>query len=145
MARKSTSYIVIHCSATGENQDIGKKEITHIHVKEKGYKNIGYHFVIRRNGEIETGRDIEEVGAHVLGFNSCSVGICLVGGVDANDIKKAVNNFTISQFNSLHSLLKSLKKIYPKAKIQGHRDFPGVKKACPCFDVKPWVVNKGIV
>ncbi len=143
MSRNTTNYIVVHCSATGENQDIGKKEITEWH-KRKGYKTIGYHFVIRRNGEIEPGRDIEAVGAHVLGFNHNSVGVCLVGGVDANDVKKAVNNFTPQQFNTLHSLLKSLKKIYPFATIQGHRDFHGVKKACPCFDVKEWVKGIGV-
>jgi len=95
--------------------------------------------VIRRDGTVEKGRDDSVVGAHVQGFNENSVGICMVGGVSADDVNKAQNNFTPKQFASLKTLLVDLKKKYPKAKIQGHKDFPGVAKACPSFDVKAWL------
>ena len=128
--------LVVHCSATQAKADIGAKEIKAIHVKQNGWRDIGYHYVIRRNGDIERGRPIEQIGAHVAGYNANSIGICLIGGIDAKG--KAENNFTPEQFNSLKSLLADLKAKYPAANICGHRDFPNVAKDCPCFDVKSW-------
>lgn len=141
--RESTDFIAIHCSATGENQDIGAKDIDRWH-RAKGWRCIGYHYVIRRNGTVEEGRDEKVVGAHVENWNHNSIGICMVGGVDANDTSKAVNNFTKEQFSSLKQLLIDIKTRYPKAKIQGHRDFPDVKKACPSFEVKDWLKTVGL-
>jgi N-acetylmuramoyl-L-alanine amidase len=137
--RASTDYIAVHCSATGPKQNIGAADIDKWH-RAKGWKCIGYHYVIKRDGTVEEGRDDSTIGAHVENWNSVSVGICMVGGVDANDIKKAVNNFTPEQFDSLKTLLQKLKVKYPKAKIQGHRDFPKVAKACPSFDVAEWLM-----
>lgn len=137
-ARARTDFIAIHCSATG-NQNFGAADIDKWHRKQ-GWACIGYHYVIRRDGTVEEGRDVEVVGAHVSGFNDVSVGICMVGGVDADDPSKAKNNFTEAQFASLKQLLIDLKVKYPQAKIQGHRDFPNVKKACPSFDVKEWLM-----
>jgi N-acetyl-anhydromuramyl-L-alanine amidase AmpD len=127
--------IVLHCSATPAKMDIGAKEITAWH-KERGMLTIGYHFVIRRNGTVEKGRDIGTVGAHVEGHNAKTIGICLVGGVNAK--MKPEANFTGEQFITLKSLLNTLKASYPTATILGHRDY-NPKKACPSFDVKPWV------
>lgn len=141
--RSKTDFIAIHCSATSEKLDIGAKDIDRWH-RAQGWTCIGYHYVIRRDGTIEEGRDRNVIGAHVVGFNEFSIGICLVGGIDADDIKKAENNYTKEQFDSLKKLLDELKAVYPKAKIQGHRDFPNVKKACPCFDVKEWCTSEGI-
>lgn len=140
--RDKTDFIAIHCSATG-NQDFGAADIDKWHRKQ-GWACIGYHYVIRRSGAIEPGRDEAVVGAHVADFNSNSIGICMVGGVDANEPSKAKNNFTEAQFESLKNLLTDLKKRYPKAVIQGHRDFPNVKKACPSFDVKEWLKTVGL-
>lgn len=140
LERERTDYIVVHCSATTDKQDIGRAEIDRWH-RAKGWFGIGYHFVIRRDGTVEVGRPLKEPGAHVAGYNHNSVGICMVGGVDANDTSKAVNNFTPKQFESLAKLVKELKQLYPKATVQGHRDFPGVAKACPCFNVKSWVAQ----
>lgn len=136
--RTRTDFIVVHCSATGDKLDIGAADIDKWH-RGQGWACIGYHYVIRRNGTIEEGRNVEVVGAHVAGYNEHSVAICMVGGVDANDPKKAKNNFTEAQFESLKKLLTELKEKYPSAKIQGHKDFPGVKKACPSFEIKDWV------
>lgn len=136
--RDRTDFICVHCSATTDKQNIGAADIDKWHRKQ-GWACIGYHYVIRRDGTVETGREESVVGAHVANHNSNSIGICMVGGVDANDINKAVNNFTEAQFKSLKQLLIDLRVRYPKAKIQGHRDFPNVKKACPSFDVAAWL------
>ena len=141
--RKITG-IIVHASATPANMDIGVKEIRQWH-KAKGWKDIGYNYVIRRDGTLEGGRDLdndgdfdEEVGAHAVGFNANTIGICLVGGTDADDKNKAEANFTFAQYRTLYSLVQYLKKQYnlTAKDIIGHRDLPGVTKACPCFDVQ---------
>jgi N-acetylmuramoyl-L-alanine amidase len=131
-------YIVVHCSATPPNQDIGVPELDRMH-RDRGFAEIGYHFVIRRDGAIEGGRDIHKRGAHVENYNHCSIGICMVGGVDSK--LRSQNNFTPEQFNSLATLLYGMRDQYPDAVIQGHRDFPNVAKDCPCFNVRPWVAE----
>lgn len=141
--RTSTDYLVVHCAATRPSQDIGAADIDRWH-RAQGWACIGYHFVIRRDGTVEEGRELDVIGAHVSGHNTNSVGICLAGGVTEADVTKAENNFTEAQLASLKKLLLDLRKKYPKAKIQGHRDFPGVKKACPSYDVKSWLKAEGI-
>lgn len=141
--RTRTDFIAIHCSATSEKSDIGAEDIDRWHRKQ-GWACIGYHYVIRRNGTLEVGREEKKIGSHVQGFNSNSIGICMVGGVDADDISKAENNFTPAQFATLKKLLVDLKARYPKAKIQGHRDFPKVRKACPSFSVADWMKANGL-
>jgi N-acetylmuramoyl-L-alanine amidase len=136
--RKETKYIAIHCSATGEDMDVGVKEIDRWH-RQMGFFSIGYHYVIRRDGMLELGRDEGDIGAHVRGYNAVSIGICMVGGVNADDISKAENNFTEAQFLRLRDLLVDLRVRYPDAEVLGHRDFPDVAKACPSFDVRKWL------
>lgn len=133
--RRKTDFIVIHSAATKPTMDIGLKEITKWH-RDQGYTAIGYHFVIRRDGTVETGRPVDTIGAHVRGYNSTSVGICMVGGIDAKG--KPENNYTPEQFETLKTLIKELSTTYKGAKVVGHRDFPGVAKACPCFDAQAW-------
>lgn len=146
--RRRTDFIVVHCSATPPDSDIGVDEIRDWHVNRNGWSDIGYHAVIRRDGEIEFGRHFDVVGAHVQGQNWRSVGICLVGGVDKDN--KPESNFTGDQFESLTILLDMLERAYPFAKVLGHRDLSpdldgdGVieqhewVKDCPCFDVYTW-------
>ena len=141
MSRKSTKHIVIHCSATRAIQDIGAKEIRSWH-KAKGWRDIGYHFVIRRNGAVEKGRAVDAIGSHVKGYNAASVGICLVGGLN-NDTYAPESNYTPAQWSALKTLVAAMVKKYPAAKVLGHRDFPKVAKACPCFDAKPWAAKNG--
>ncbi len=133
--RNSTQYIVVHCSATKPKMDIGAKEIRQWHL-DKGWSDIGYAAVIRRDGTLEQGRDKDSVGAHVAGYNSISVGICLVGGID--EAGHSEDNFTQKQFDTLEKVIREYKKIWPKALVRGHRDFPNVSKDCPCFDVQKW-------
>jgi len=126
-------YIVVHCSAT--KGDVSAKTIDSWH-RERGWSGIGYHYVVRENGTIEEGRKLETAGAHVKGFNANSIGICMAGGL--NDHGQASNNFSSYQFTSLRSLINALKAAFPDSILEGHRDFPGVNKECPCFDVKEW-------
>lgn len=148
LRRELIQYLVGHCSATPSDMNIGAKEINDMHIA-KGWSEIGYHFVIRRDegplgGYIEYGtRDLWEQGAHVKGYNDVSIGICMVGGVDING--KPENNFTDKQFESLLKTLVFLTSIFPRAKVLGHRDFPGVNKACPCFNMSEWWLSRGLL
>lgn len=133
---KAVNFIVVHCSATPEDMDIGADEIKRWHL-QRGWLDIGYHYVIRRNGKVEKGRPTNVPGAHARGFNHLSLGICLVGGVES-DKKTAEANFTQAQWESLELQLRELKRAYPEAEILGHRDLPRVQKQCPSFDVRSW-------
>lgn len=137
--RKTTAFIAVHCSASKPDIKTDVKVIDRWH-RQRGFLMIGYHYVIKTDGSIEKGRDEDAIGAHVEGYNAVSVGICMVGGVDDNGAAgKPANNFSKEQFTALAGLLVSLKAKYPTAVIQGHRDFPEVKKACPSFDVAAWL------
>lgn len=140
--RDKTDLIVIHCSATDDSMDIGRKEIDEWH-KAKGWEMIGYHFVIRRSGRIEDGRLQEQTGAHVEGYNSRSVGVCMVGGVEADDKNKARSNFTPAQWATLEALVRRLRADYSTAKIVGHREL-NPHKACPSFNVQEWLFKIGL-
>ena len=128
-------YIVVHCSATRPSQDIGARTINAWH-KERGFDKIGYHYVIKRNGNVELGRDEQSQGAHALGYNHNSLGICLVGGSQEEDHTKAENNFTDDQWNSFGYLIDQLEDKYLGVKIIGHNEIS--KKECPAFDVQEW-------
>ncbi len=150
MEAENVRYLVVHCSATYAHMDIGAKEIDSWH-KSNGWAGIGYHFVIRRSGIVEPGRPLDQAlapgwqvrqGAHVSGYNSQSVGVCLVGGLDSEGKPKP--NFTHDQWKSLITVVDFLKLCFPRAEVLGHRDLdPG--KACPCFNVRKWVETGGIV
>ncbi len=140
--REETEFIVVHCSATPPSMDIGVAEIRQWHM-ESGWSDIGYARVVRRDGTAEDGRDLDpdapgynEIGAHVLGYNYLSVGICLVGGVDEDGVPE--DNFTSEQMESLRRELHFCKILFPKADIVGHNDLDK-NKACPCFDLKTWL------
>lgn len=132
--RLSTTHIVVHCAATPEGKPFTAKDIDRWH-REKGWSGIGYHFVVELDGKVVPGRPLGAVGSHVAGQNSTSIGIVYIGGVTA-DGKKAKDTRTPAQKAALLDLLKGLRIVYPTAKIQGHRDFPGVAKDCPSFNAK---------
>ena len=138
---EDVEYIVIHCAATPSSMDVGVEEIDRWH-RERGFWKVGYHYVIRRDGSLESGRDITEMGAHVKGFNSRSIGVCLIGGVDKDGLPE--DNFTDDQFGSLRALMLYLVGHFPDAEIVGHRDLPGVRKDCPSFEVKQWLKKEDI-
>ncbi len=128
--------IIIHCAATKPSMDVGVKEIRDWHVRGNGWTDVGYHFVIRRDGTLELGRPAHQPGAHTAGHNQNSIGICLVGGVK-EDGKTPENNFTENQWATLETVVKEQKDKYPGATIHGHNEF--AKKACPSFNVQDWL------
>ncbi len=135
--------IILHCSATPPDMDIGAAEIDIWH-KGRGWKRIGYHFVIRRNGTVERGRPLAQIGAHVEGHNRRTIGICLVGGVrDHGAHPPAENNFTPAQWAALRALVVDLLGHFPKAGVIGHHDVEP-HKACPSFDVRAWLIREHI-
>ena len=135
---REVNLIVVHCSATNPNMDIGAHEIRSWHINDNGWSDIGYHNVIRRDGTLEHGRDLAESGAHAKGYNANSIGVCLIGGVDIEN--NPANNFTDKQFATLRGYLDTMAEIFD-ANILGHRDLPNVNKACPSFDVRDWYYN----
>lgn len=129
--RKITK-IIVHCSATPEGRNYTVADIDRWH-KQRGWKGIGYHYVIYRDGSIHTGRKIEEIGTHCTGQNADSIGICYIGGL-ATDGKTPKDTRTPAQKTALRSLINELKAKFPGVTVHGHREF--ANKACPCFDVK---------
>jgi N-acetylmuramoyl-L-alanine amidase len=151
---KNIIFIAVHCSATPPSMpNIGAVEIDKMH-RQRSFACIGYHYVIKRDGTIERGRPINTQGAHIEGYNSVSLGICLIGGVD--DKNRPVNNYTPEQFIALKELILTLQQTRPFALVLGHRDFSPDKnhdgvispneymKACPCFDVREWMIKNQI-
>ena len=145
--RQKTDYIVIHCSKTSQTEDIGINELKAKFIDE-GWSDIGYHYVIRRDGTLEEGREVESVGGHLFGWDSVCLGICLVGGIGPNNNNTETTNYTEAQTKTLIELLVKTKSLYPAAQIVAPFDFPGVSDSSPFFDVKEWLktipeLNKG--
>lgn len=124
--------IIVHCSATAEGKDFCAKDIDLWH-KAQGWDCIGYHYVVKLDGTVESGRPIEKVGAHCKGHNAYSIGVCYIGGLAA-DGKTPKDTRTPQQKAALQLLVDNLKRVYPGSKVYGHCDF--ASKACPCFDAK---------
>lgn len=127
---RSINEIIVHCSATREGRDYTVADITKWH-KQRGFNDIGYHYVIYRDGSLHNGRDVNLVGAHCTNHNAHSIGVCYIGGCKT-DGTSPKDTRTDAQKAALLSLLKDLRKKYPFAKIHSHRDF--ANKACPSFD-----------
>lgn len=132
---EEVTKLVVHCSATRPDMDVGRAEIESWHLY-RGFAAIGYHFVIRQDGTVEPGRPLDHEGAHARGYNDESVGICLVGGLD--NYGQPSDDYSPEQWESLERTLRFLKCVFPSAEVLGHRDLPGVAKACPCFDAREW-------
>lgn len=126
--RKITE-IIVHCTATPAGREVSVAEIDGWH-RQRGFKGIGYHYVVHLDGRVEAARPEEQVGAHCLRHNAESIGVCYVGGCDANGM--STDTRTPAQRDSLVMLLRSLVARYPGAHIRGHCDF--ARKTCPCFD-----------
>ena len=128
--KRDIKEIIVHCSATPEGKDFTVEQIKQSHL-QRGFSDIGYHWVIYRDGTIHSGRPESIIGAHCTGHNTISIGVCYIGGC-AVDGKTPKDTRTEQQKISLLSLLRELKKKYPKATIYSHRNF--ANKACPSFD-----------
>lgn len=123
-------FIIIHCTATPEGREVTAADVDRWH-RQRGFKQIGYHYLIRLDGTVELGRPETMVGAHTLGQNAVSIGVCYVGGV-ARDGVTPRDTRTPAQRRALEGLVRDLLRRYPGATVRGHRDFAA--KACPSFD-----------
>ena len=133
-SKRIITEIIVHCTATPEGKDYTTEDIKVWH-KARGFSDIGYHYVIYRDGTVHTGRDVNVAGAHCSGHNAHSIGVCYVGGEQFIPKAKKLppkDTRTAAQKTALLKLLKELKELYPQATIHGHRDF--ANKACPSFD-----------
>lgn len=140
---RTITGIVIHCSASANGDSRVTRDVIDGWHREKGWRKIGYHYVIEVDGFIKPGRDLEEIGAHVEGSNAHTVGICMVG----------TDRFAQAQWNSLAAIVRELREKYPEATVMGHRDYSPDKdgdgviepwewlKTCPGFDVAAWIEN----
>ena len=141
--RKKTDSIIIHCAATKASMDIGYKEIRKWHVEDNGWDDVGYHFIIRRNGQLEKARPEGYSGAHAPSHNSRSIGICLVGGMA--DDGGPENNFTLEQFLTLKDLVNMIMDKYSDiTEVLDHCDVQENKLNCPGFNVKEWLNKEAI-
>lgn len=129
---RTINKIIIHCSATPQGKHFTVEDIDQWH-RQRGFASIGYHYVIYLDGTVHQGRPEALQGAHTLGQNAHSIGICYIGGVAA-DGKTPLDTRTTAQKNALVKLVDELGARYPKATIHGHREF--ANKACPSFDVQ---------
>lgn len=132
VSKRKITEIIVHCTATQEGKNFTVSDITRWH-KQRGFSTIGYHYVIYLDGTRHLGRNVNISGAHCENHNSHSIGVCYVGGL-ASDGKTPKDTRTQAQKTALLALLRELRRIYPMARIYGHRDF--ANKACPSFDAK---------
>ena len=127
---RKIDMIVLHCSATRCNRPFPVTALIRCHSDRFGFT--GYHYYITRDGTVYQTRHEQLVGAHAKGYNSHSLGVCYEGGCDAQG--HAADTRTKAQKLALLTLLRRLKAAHPQARVIGHRDLPGVNKACPCFE-----------
>jgi N-acetyl-anhydromuramyl-L-alanine amidase AmpD len=130
--KRTINEIIIHCSDSNVKSHDNIDTIRKWHVEERGWKDIGYHFVITRDGHVHRGRPVEVAGAHCSGRNGCSIGVCLTGK----------DNFTEKQYIALEALCYGFMKGYgfDKSRINGHSAF-NKAKSCPNFDVQELLNN----
>lgn len=126
---RTIDEIIVHCTATPAGRDVTVADVDRIH-RRRGFDGIGYHYLVALDGTVHAGRPLERQGAHCLGHNARSIGVCYVGGLDA-DMRPA-DTRTPAQRRSLIDLLSSLRRRFPSSSIHSHRDFAA--KECPCFD-----------
>lgn len=133
--KREIKHLVVHCTATPAMTTI--QSIQRYWREKLGWKNPGYHYIIKRSGEVVCLFGEEFIANGVKGFNKNSIHIAYIGGVNEKGI--AFDNRTTAQIESLFNMLMYLSEKYPSASICGHRDFAGVTKLCPSFDVKTWL------
>lgn len=135
---RNIKYIVVHCTATPTNTTL--ESIKRYWKEQRGWGDTpGYHYLIQRDGTVVQLLDEKKNSNGVYQHNSACINIAYLGGVDKEN--KPIDNRSDSQKHAMFDLIVSLTEEYPSAEVLGHRDFPNVHKACPCFDVKDWLKN----
>ena len=129
---RNINKIIIHCSATPEGKEFSVDDIRRWHL-QRGFADIGYHFVIYLDGSVHVGRALAKAGAHCKGHNAHSIGVCYIGGCEAHS-QKPKDTRTEEQKRSLVRLITELRQQFPNASVHGHREF--ANKACPSFNAR---------
>lgn len=144
---REINEIIVHCTATrpewraGQRTSTKVREVKRWHVKDRGWSDIGYHYLIDRDGTVAAGRPVERSGAHTRGRNHNSVGVALFGGHGGTSHDRFVANFTPEQDKALRKLIADLRAKYPAIMVvSGHNAYAA--KACPCFQVPEWLAKK---
>lgn len=133
---RNIKYIVVHCTATPTDTKL--ESIKRYWREQRGWGDVpGYHYLIQRDGTIVQLLDERKNSYGVYKHNSECISIAYLGGIDKQG--KPIDNRSEAQKNSMFDKIIELTERYPKAEVLGHRDFAGVKKACPCFDVREWI------
>lgn len=128
---RKINKIILHCTATPEGRHTTVEDVRRWHL-DRGWSDIGYHYLVYLDGSVVKGRPVERSGSHVKGLNKNSIGIAYVGGIDRVNFKP-LDTRTEKQKSSLYELIMNLMKDYPDATLHGHNEFSS--KACPSFDV----------
>jgi N-acetylmuramoyl-L-alanine amidase len=139
-AVRKLDRIILHCTATPEGRHVSVDTIRKWHVNDRGWRDIGYHFVIYLDGSVHVGRPIEQSGAHTSGHNATTIGVVYVGGCDAK--MKAKDTMNAAQETAFVNLVKHLRDQYGPLTLHGHNEYAA--KACPSFKVKDkfkWLVG----
>lgn len=140
---REINAIIVHCSATpvswmaGSSTEAQAREIRRWHMQERGWRDIGYHFVIGRDGSMVPGRPLDRAGAHVRGHNRDTIGVCLIGGHGGTATDQFEDNFTQAQDIALREVIGNLRARFGPLPVHGHNEFAA--KACPCFIVGDWL------
>jgi N-acetylmuramoyl-L-alanine amidase len=129
---RKINKVIIHCSATPKGRDVKTETIKGWHT-DKGWSDIGYHYLIELDGSMYVGRDVSKIGAHTLGENKGSIGICYVGGMNIS-MTKPEDTRTDEQKDALRCLITDLKSRFKNLTVHGHYEFSA--KACPSFNVE---------
>lgn len=137
---RNIKYIVLHCTATSQTATVDA--IRQYWSTQLGWRNPGYHYIIDSKGEVHQLLDEDGVANGVRGYNAESIHVSYIGGISQTG--EAIDNRTPEQGISMYKLVVHLRAKYPKAKLLGHCDFPGVVKSCPCFDAQQWYLNHNI-
>lgn len=144
---RTINEIVVHTTATPANwrpNDTTAGRVAAVrswHVSGRGWSDIGYHYLIDRDGTVAAGRPVEKAGAHVAGRNANTIGIALFGGIDGRKDDAFADNYTAAQDRALRQLIEDLQDRFgPGLHLSGHHEY--ANKACPCFDVREWYAER---
>jgi N-acetyl-anhydromuramyl-L-alanine amidase AmpD len=134
-------YLTIHCAATPEGRDVQPKTVEQWDIAKFGQKS--YHWIVTLDGAMHRSLGDDQRGAHVAKNNTGNIGVCYIGGCDKQ--MRAKDTRTDAQRKSLLTLVRTYRSRYPGITIRGHRDWPGVRKDCPSFDVQAWLQTEGLL
>lgn len=135
MPNRIINEIILHCTATMESQKVTLEMIRRWHIIERGWGDVGYHFIVDRDGSVWEGRPLHQQGAHCKGHNAFSIGVCYVGGLE-DETASPKDTRTAEQKIALNRLVRDLMHRFGLRKQHVHAHYEYAKRACPCFDIQ---------